>query len=115
MQGFLKSHHLIFCCFFFVPMLLYTQKDLGGKYEQSRSSRSRRQKDAERVLEVVLGALTKALSKGQPVKLAGFGAFTVRSRKARIGVKPGTTEKIKIPATKVVGFKASKTLKEKVR
>jgi DNA-binding protein HU-beta len=72
-------------------------------------------KDSEKVLEVVLGALTKALSKGQPVKLAGFGAFTVRNRKARIGVKPGTTEKIKIPATKVVGFKASKNLKEKVR
>jgi DNA-binding protein HU-beta len=72
-------------------------------------------KDSERVLEVVLGAVTKALSKGQPVKLAGFGAFTVRNRKARIGVKPGTTEKIKIPATKVVGFKASKNLKEKVR
>jgi DNA-binding protein HU-beta len=73
-------------------------------------------KDAEKVLDVVLGAVTKALSKGQPVKLAGFGAFTVRPRKARIGVNPSNPkEKIKIPATKVVGFKASKNLKEEVR
>lgn len=72
-------------------------------------------KDAEAVLDVVLGALTSALVKGDAVKLAGFGAFTVRQRKARVGVKPGTTTKINIPASKVVGFKASKTLKEQVR
>jgi DNA-binding protein HU-beta len=72
-------------------------------------------KDAEKVLDVVLAALTKALAKGDTVKLAGFGAFTVRTRKARLGVKPGTTQKIQIAASKVVGFKASKTLKEQVR
>jgi DNA-binding protein HU-beta len=72
-------------------------------------------KDAEKVLDVVLGALTTALKKGDAVKLAGFGAFTVRTRKARIGVKPGTTIKIKIAASKVVGFTASKTLKEQVK
>jgi hypothetical protein len=32
-----------FSCIIFVPMLLLSQKDLGGKYEQSRSSGSRRQ------------------------------------------------------------------------
>jgi len=39
----------------------------------------------------------------------------VRKRKARTGVKPGTTEKIKIPASKYPAFKPGKALKEKVR
>jgi DNA-binding protein HU-beta len=72
-------------------------------------------KDAEAGLEAVLGAIKGSLAKGNPVKLAGFGAFSVRQRKARMGVKPGTTQKIQIKATKVVGFKASKNLKEEVR
>jgi DNA-binding protein HU-beta len=72
-------------------------------------------KSAEAGLDAVLSAIGAALKAGDTVKLAGFGAFSVRTRKARTGVKPGTTTKISIPASKVVGFKASKTLKDSIR
>jgi DNA-binding protein HU-beta len=71
-------------------------------------------KDSEKVVEVVVGAISTSLEKGKEVKLAGFGTFRIRNRKARVGVRPGTDIKIKIPASKVVSFKASKALKEKV-
>lgn len=71
-------------------------------------------KDSEAVVDVLVTTISKALEKGQEVKIAGFGTFRVRTRKARTGVKPGTNIQIKIAASKVVGFKASKTLKEQV-
>jgi len=39
----------------------------------------------------------------------------VRKRKARTGVKPGTKEKLKLPATQYPAFKPGKALKEKVK
>mgnify|MGYP003555962044 FL=1 len=39
----------------------------------------------------------------------------MRKRKARTGVKPGTKEKIKIPATQYPAFKPGKALKDKVK
>ena len=48
------------------------------------------------------------------MQLTGFGIFEVRERAARTGVKPGTTEKIEIPASKVPAFKAGKNLKDAI-
>jgi DNA-binding protein HU-beta len=45
----------------------------------------------------------------------GFGTFSVGTRAQREGRNPTTGEKIKIPASKVVKFKAGKTLSEKVK
>ena len=55
------------------------------------------------------------LANGSKVQLTGFGTFEVRKRKARTGVKPGTKEKIKIPATQYPAFKPGKALKDKVK
>ncbi len=71
-------------------------------------------KDATNALEAMLEAMAGALSKGEDVKLAGFGNFTVKERAARKGVNPATGETIEIAATKAVGFKAAKALKDKV-
>ena len=57
----------------------------------------------------------EALANGSKVQLTGFGTFEVRKRKARTGVKPGTKEKIKIPATQYPAFKPGKALKDKVK
>jgi DNA-binding protein HU-beta len=54
-------------------------------------------------------AIRQHLKKGEAVTLFGFGKFYVRNRPARLGVNPKTGEKIKIPATRVAKFKASKT------
>ena len=45
------------------------------------------------------------LKGGNKVQLTGFGTFGVRERSARTGIKPGTTEKLEIPASKVPTFK----------
>jgi DNA-binding protein HU-beta len=55
------------------------------------------------------------LSGGDKITLAGFGTFSVGTRSQREGRNPRTGEKIKIPASKVVKFKAGKTLAEKVK
>ncbi len=72
-------------------------------------------KVAESAVEAVFELVEKSLIKGVPVKVSNFGTFEIRHRKARVGVKPRTKNKIKIPATKVVAFKPSKSLKEKVK
>ncbi|PJC69387.1 hypothetical protein CO015_00475, partial [candidate division WWE3 bacterium CG_4_8_14_3_um_filter_42_11] len=52
-------------------------------------------------LEAVLAAVEGALSKGDKVTLTGFGTFSVRSRKERMGRNPQTGAPLRIPATKV--------------
>ena len=71
-------------------------------------------KDAERVLNAALDAITVSLMKGEKVQLSGFGTFEIRDREARIGRNPHTLEAIYIPATRVPTFKASKALKDNV-
>ena len=71
-------------------------------------------KDTERVFNACLDAISAALQKGEKVQISGFGTFEVKDREARIGRNPHTKEAIEIPATKVPGFKASKTLKDTV-
>jgi DNA-binding protein HU-beta len=68
--------------------------------------------DAGRALEAFVGTVTKALKKGDSVQIVGFGTFDVRKRGARTGRNPQTGETIKIKASKNVGFKAGKALKD---
>ena len=72
-------------------------------------------KDVKTVVDKMLTHITQHLDKDQAVQLTGFGTFEVRKRKARAGVKPGTTERIKIPASKYPAFRAGKALKEAVK
>ncbi len=69
-------------------------------------------KDAERVINAAVDAVTAALREGNRVQLSGFGIFEVKNREARIGRNPKTKEAIEIPATKLPVFKASKALKD---
>ncbi|OGT43859.1 MAG: DNA-binding protein HU [Gammaproteobacteria bacterium RIFCSPHIGHO2_12_FULL_37_34] len=70
---------------------------------------------AARTLDVLLDGITVSLQKGDPVVIVNFGTFTVKERAAREGRNPSTGEKIMIKATKVVGFKAGKALKDAVK
>lgn len=71
-------------------------------------------KDAERVLNASIDAITASLVKGEKVQISGFGTFDAKEREARIGRNPHTKEEIHIPATRVPSFKASKALKDLV-
>lgn len=69
---------------------------------------------AEAVLKATVCAIEGALRKGQAVRLAGFGALVVRRRKARNGINPKTKKPIKIPASKTVAFRVSKSVRSKL-
>ena len=68
--------------------------------------------EAGRALDAVLDGISGALSNGDQVALVGFGTFLVRERAARMGRNPQTGASIQIAASKVVGFKPGKALKE---
>lgn len=69
---------------------------------------------AERALIAVLEGIEKGLKKDGQVQLIGFGSFNVKKRKARPGRNPRTGEKIKIKASKTVGFRPGKGLKDAI-
>ncbi len=72
------------------------------------------QADSEKAIRAVFSSVTEALKGGETVSVVGFGAFSVGDRPARTGRNPRTGEEIKIPASKVVKFKAGKGLKDAV-
>ncbi len=69
---------------------------------------------AERATNSVLDNIKKGLKKDKNVTLIGFGTFTVKSRKARMGRNPQTGEKIRIKASRTVGFKPGEAFKKMV-
>jgi DNA-binding protein HU-beta len=70
---------------------------------------------ATKALEAYVGAVTKELKKSGKLGIVGFGSFSVVKRKAREGRNPQTGKAIKIPAKKVVKFRAGKELADKVK
>ena len=69
------------------------------------------QRDVEHIVDAILEEVVVALSRCDRVELRGFGAFSVRSRRARTGRNPRTGEAIPIKARHVVTFHASHKLK----
>jgi len=69
----------------------------------------------EKAVDGFFSAVSAALSGGDKITLVGFGTFSVVSRSQREGRNPRTGAKIKIPASKVVKFKAGKTLSGKIK
>lgn len=72
-------------------------------------------KDAEIAVEAAFDAIGQALVAGEEVRIPGFGIFSVKERAARQGINPSTRESIEIPASKAVGFKVSKNLKDSLK
>ena len=70
---------------------------------------------AEQVLASVFGAITDAMADGDKVTLLGFGTFSVSERAAREGRNPQSGETMKIPAKKVVKFKAGTKLTDSMK
>ena len=68
----------------------------------------------EKALAAVIGAVTKAVSKGDSVTLIGFGSFKASKRAARTGRNPQTGKELKIAATTVPRFTAGATFKAAV-
>lgn len=69
---------------------------------------------AEKALKAFTGVVTDTLAAGEKVQLVGFGTFETVERAERAGINPKTKEKITIPASTSVKFKAGKALKDVV-
>jgi DNA-binding protein HU-beta len=69
---------------------------------------------AKAALDATIVSVEGALKKGDKVALIGFGTFQVIKKDARKGINPATKQAIKIPAKKVVKFKAGADLQKKV-
>lgn len=67
---------------------------------------------AARAVDAMTDAIVAALKKNEAVTLSGFGTFTVRERAARIGRNPRTGDPISIGASRSLGFKPGKALKD---
>jgi len=72
------------------------------------------EKEAKQFIDTFLDSITKALKKGDNIRLVGFGTFSAIKRMARIGHNPKTGAEIKIPKRTVIKFKAGSNLSEKI-
>lgn len=69
-------------------------------------------KQAELALGAVVETILEGLETEGKIRVSDLGTFEVRDRAERKGRNPQTGEEIKIAASKVIAFKATKTLKE---
>ena len=70
---------------------------------------------AGEILNIITDEISNAVAKDEAVTLIGFGTFSRRERSARTGKNPQTGKTIQIPASKTVGFKPGKVLKDAVQ
>jgi integration host factor subunit alpha len=72
-----------------------------------------RKKSAE-VLETLLEIIKRTLGNGEDVLISGFGKFCVNGKNARRGRNPATGDEMMLDPRKVVTFKCSGKLREKL-
>lgn len=70
--------------------------------------------ESAELLEAVLNEVSNALAKGGTVKISSFGSFTVRQKGQRIGRNPKTGEEVPIHPRKVLVFRPSQVLKNRI-
>lgn len=70
--------------------------------------------DSAELVEAVLGHISDALVAGEQVKISSFGTFSVRDKAARIGRNPKTGEEVPIHPRRVLTFRSSHLMKDKV-
>ena len=71
-------------------------------------------RDVEKIVDTIFGEIKNALARGDRVELRGFGAFSVKHRKARIGRNPRTGESVHVEAKALPFFKTGKALRDRL-
>jgi len=66
------------------------------------------------IVDTAFELVKAALAKGEPITISAFGKFSIRERKARKARNPQTGETVTLPERRVVTFKVSRVLKERV-
>jgi integration host factor subunit beta len=68
-------------------------------------------KEGKQLLELILSAMTRALSRGERVEIRGFGSLATRVRRTRVMRNPKTGAVVKVPAKRVPHFRVSRQLR----
>ncbi len=84
-------------------LIIQLQNQIGLTKPESRQL-------VERVLEII----KTTLANGEDVLISGFGKFSVRQKRERRGRNPQTRERIMLRARKILGFKVSGRLRERL-
>ncbi len=88
-----------------------TRADLSeAVYQEVGLSRN----ESAELVEAVLDEISKNLVEGDNVKISSFGSFIVRSKDGRIGRNPKTGEEVPIEPRRVLVFRPSQVLKNRV-
>jgi len=66
------------------------------------------------LIEMVLEEIIISLGRGDPVKISSFGSFAVRQKALRIGRNPKTGKEVPILPRKVLVFRPSQILKDRI-
>lgn len=91
-------------------MTLTKEKIITSIYDQVGLSKSQSQSVVEKLLEII----KEALEKGEDILISGFGKFAVKNKTERRGRNPQTTEELKLRARRVVVFKTSGVLRDRI-
>jgi integration host factor subunit alpha len=70
--------------------------------------------ESSTLVELVLKEITDCLERGETVKLSSFGSFVVRKKGQRIGRNPKTGKEVPISPRRVMVFKPSAILKQRI-
>ena len=82
--------------------------------EQVHNQLGRSKKESAKMVEALFEIIKESLEGGEDVMISGFGKFSVRDKGERRGRNPLTGEPIMLPAKRVVTFKSSGKLREKI-
>ena len=66
------------------------------------------------LVEAILAKMCDAMAKGQNVKISGFGSFILRDKRERVGRNPKTGVEVPITPRRVMTFRASQKLKDRI-
>lgn len=111
----IHSIQIIYKCIQFI-LILYIIMNLTTFVAELAAKTGLSKKAAKEVLSVVFQLIINTVKKGSEVRVQGFGTFKANQRKAREGVNPQKpSQKIKIPAMKVVSFRAGADFKKAVK
>lgn len=70
--------------------------------------------ESAEIVELVLREIVVSLERGDPVKLSSFGSFGIRDKGERIGRNPKTGQEVPITPRRVLVFRASNIMKQRI-
>ncbi|UNM06522.1 MAG: integration host factor subunit beta [Holosporaceae bacterium] len=85
-----------------------TRSELAARLAEKMPTTSPR--EVEKIVAVIFEEISHALEKGKRVELRGFGAFSVKQRKERLGIDPRDGRSIQVGSRHVPCFRAGKPL-----